>query len=122
MQVFHRTRIWLEQFLRLVDYDRIPEYRRLSWCERKYLDHAVVVMLISAPSFWRAVFWVGVMTVLMYVVSWHRDLVGAPRDLLRALPLIMSFPALAAARRRNMRTLLCNRDGDHGQRSRNAQQ
>jgi len=120
MQALHRARIWLDHYSRLAAYDRVPGYRRLSWRERKRLDHAVVVMLICAPSFWRAVFWVGVMTVLMYVVSWQRDLVGAPRDLLRALPLISTFPALAAARRRNLRTLLHNRDGDHGQPSRHA--
>jgi len=127
MDAFHRTRSWRVACFRLVAYDRIPGYRRVyrpgyrpgyrqsSWYERKCLDHAAVVMLFRASSFRRALFGVGVATVLMYVVTWEWDLVGASRDLLRALPLIASFPPLAAARRNNIRALLRNREADHGQ-------
>jgi len=122
MDARYYARIWLDACKRLVAYDRVPGYRRLSWWDRKGIEHAAFVKLLSAPSFWRAFFWVGVATALMYIVSWERDLVGAPRDLLRALPLSASFPALVAARRKNLRLLLLNRDADHGQASTNASQ
>ena len=117
MKAFNRIRNWLDRCVRLVAYDRIPGYRRLSWCERKRTDHAAIVMLMYAPAFWRAVFCGGVMTALMYVASWQMDLIGAPRDLLRALPLMAMFPVLVAARRKKIRALLCKRDTDHGHRS-----
>jgi len=115
-------RCWWRVVCRQLTYDRIPGYRRLSWSERKRLDHAVACHLLGRRAFWRSVFGIAVATVLMYVVTWENDSVGARRDLLRALPLMASFPALAASRRKIIRALLRNRDADHGQESLNARE
>lgn len=109
---------WFAGCRHLLSYDNIPGYRRLRWRERKRLDHAATFAILTSPSVWRGVFWVAVITVLMYVVTWRFDLVAAPRDLLRASPTLLSLPWLVSARRREIRTLLRFRDAPHRQTTR----
>lgn len=106
---------WLDGCRQLAAYDENPAYRRLSWLQRKRLDHRVVVILLATQSFWRATFFVAVATVCMHVITWHLDLTGAPRDALRSLPLLAAFPILAGARKRILRSQLRNREVPHRQ-------
>ena len=109
------TCTWKDGCRYLLTYDRIPGYTRMPWIERKRIDHQAACALLFTSAFRRAVFWVGVMTVLMHVLAWHLDLQGAMRDMLRASPLLFSFPWVASARRRKILALLSIRDKAHRQ-------
>jgi len=113
------ARSWIGGCRCLAAYDNIPGYRRLRWLERKRLDCQAIAMLPRSRSFWRGVVWIGVANLAMHSLAWHLDLVGAARDLLRALPFLLVFPWLASARLACMRTLLRNRDLAHRQVGRN---
>ncbi len=109
---------WVAGCRHLLIYDNIPGYRRLRWRERKRLDHAATVAIVTSSSFRRGAFGVAVATVLMYVVTWRFDLVAAPRDLLRMSPTLLSLPWLVSARRREIRALLRFRETPHRQAAR----
>ncbi|MFQ5636109.1 MAG: hypothetical protein ACE5G3_12370 [Gammaproteobacteria bacterium] len=106
---------WLDGCRHLLAYDRSPRYRRLPWIDRKLIDHRVAAGLLCSAPFRRALFLVCAATVGMHVIAWRLDLVGAPRDLLRAVPLMLSIPWLASARRRRILALLRFRETPHRQ-------
>jgi len=115
MRLHNLVTRWLDGCRCLAAYDKIPGYRQLPWLERKCLECHAATMLLRSPWFWRGLFWVGVANVAMQSLAWHLDLVGAARDLLRALPLLLAFPWLASARRVRIQALLRNRDAAHRQ-------
>ena len=111
---------WKDGCRHLLAYDNIPGYQRLSWIGRKRIDHQAAIAILFSPAFWRAAFLVGVMTMAMHVLTWHLDLTGAMRDLFRALPLLLSMPWVASARRKKVFALLDFRDRAHRQTGRDA--
>lgn len=106
---------WLDGCRHLLDFDDIPAYRRLSWWRRRCVDGRVALDTVAAPGFPRAAFWVAVATCVAHVVTWRFDLVAAPRDLLRAAPILLSIPWLVTVRRRRIRALLRFREAPHRQ-------
>lgn len=115
MHVFRFTRSWLEGCRYLLTYDNFPGYRRLAWTERKRIDVAAVTSMVCSKSFWRGAFWAAAATLLMNLLTWRYDLVGARRDMLRAIPLLVCLPLVAHARQKHVRVLLRFRDMPHRQ-------
>jgi len=112
-------RNWFAGCRSLWSYDNIPGYRRLSWPQRKRLDHLVALALLRTANFWRGAFAVAVAVVLAHVVAWRFDLDAAPRELLRACPILLSLPWLLAARRQKIREYLRIRELPHRHAGRN---
>ena len=99
-------RTWFEAWAQIMSYDDIPGYSRLSWTARKKLDLKALCMAFCLASFWRAVFVVLAAVLLAHILSWRFDLIGWQRDLLRALPIVLAAPGVAAKRRRLIEGLL----------------
>jgi hypothetical protein len=106
---------WVSGCRYLLTYDNLPGYRRLSWLDRKRVDIAVVFTLLRSRVFLRGVFYIGVATVVAYVVTWSYDMHGAGRDLLRVAPILFSLPWIATARRKYVASILRFRDLIHRQ-------
>lgn len=106
---------WANGCRHLLSYDNIAGYRRLSWRERKRIDGEAALAILFSPAFRRGAFAVAAATVAMYAIGWRFDLGGAPRDLLRIGPMLLSLPWLISARRRMIRALLRFREMPHRQ-------
>jgi hypothetical protein len=115
MHTFRFIRSWLEGCRHLLTYDNFPGYRRLAWIERKRIDIAAATSLVCSKLFWRGAFWAAAATLLMHLLTWRYDLVGARRDMLRAIPLLVCLPLVAHARQKCVRMLLRFRDMPHRQ-------
>ena len=100
----------------LLDYDNIPVYRRLPFRQRRRIDWLALRALLGSREFWRGAFRVAVATFVAHILSWEFDLVGARRDVLRAIPILAWLPWLVMTRRRNIRALSCFRETPHRQR------
>ena len=97
---------WLKGWSELSGYDDVPGYRGLSWTARKKLDHLALWRGLCSEGFWRALFIVIVFCMIARILTWHWDLSGWPRDLLRSVPIMLALPWLAAARKRHIQSLL----------------
>ena len=106
---------WLDGCRCLLDYDRIPGYRRLSWFERKRLDIRFSLSLILSHSFWRGLFAVGVSSILVHVLIWRADIGPPYADLLRIAPILFPVPLIMSARRKKIVSLIRFRETAHRQ-------
>jgi hypothetical protein len=105
---------WLAACRELTGYDGVPGYSRLRWRDRKRLDHLALWRGLRSSGFWRACIVVLNLCLVAQILCWQFDLAGWRHDLLKALPILLATPWLAAARKRHLRDLL-DSTGDHSQ-------
>ena len=113
MRLPHLLTSWLGGCRDLLTYDNLPGYRRLSWRARKRADARAAWAILTSRACLRYVLWVGAATLAMYVLTWRLDFAGAGRDLLRAMPGLLSLPWVASSRRRQIASTFRFRDSLH---------
>ena len=77
---------WVDGCRLLITYQDVPGYRRLSWYERKRLDHLVAAAIFCSKPFWHGAFALAVVVFGMHVVVWCNDLAGPVADVIRGVP------------------------------------
>lgn len=104
------VRTWLTGWLDLIHYRSIPGYATFGWFERKRTDLAALCFLFRLTRFRCAALLLLAVQLIALSLTWHWDLDGWSRDLLRVMPVLMVIPWFASARRFAVVSLL--RDSD----------
>jgi len=110
MRIQRVVKAWLAGWRDLFYYGSVPGYETYGWPERKRLDHVALWHLFGLARFRCAVLALIAVQLLVLSLTWHWDLYGWRRDLLRAAPALFVLPWFATARRFAIESML--RDPD----------
>ncbi len=97
---------WLTGWRDLFFYDSVPVYEMRGWLDRKRLDHVALWHLFGLVRFRCAVLSLVAVQLLVLSLSWHWDLEGWRRDLLRTAPMLFVLPWFATARKVAVESML----------------
>ena len=106
MVIQRAVRAWLSGWKCLVHYRSIPGYEARGWLARKHLDHRALCYLFGLTGFRCAAWSLFAVQLVVLSLTWHWDLVGWRRDLLRAAPALFALPWFAGARRFAIESIL----------------
>ena len=110
MRIQRVVKVWLAGWYELLNYGSIPGYETYGWLERKRLDHVALWYLFGLARFRCAALSLIAVQLLVLSLTWHWDLYGWRRDLLRAAPALVVLPWCASARRFAIESMLRNPD------------
>ena len=110
MRIQRVVKAWLAGWYELLNYGSIPGYETYGWLERKRLDHVALWYLFGLARFRCAALSLIAVQLLVLSLTWHWDLYGWRRDLLRAAPALFVLPWFAVARRVAIESILRESD------------